>query len=217
MNYQCLILDHDDTVVRSTPTVNFPAVQAAMTKLRPEIHFTQEQFALWNFAPGFQALMDEIWKLEPEEQIWLYDQWLQYTMAHMPPLYDGMEQLLRRFRAAGGKISVISHSCKENILRDYENLLGFLPDLVFGWELPEEQRKPHPYPVLETLRRLELSREQALVVDDLRPGCDMANACGVDFAGAGWSHQQPEIETYLRAHGTVYCRTVADLERFLFG
>jgi beta-phosphoglucomutase-like phosphatase (HAD superfamily) len=217
LKYQCLILDHDDTVVRSTPTVNYTAVQQAMAKLRPQVNFTLEQFAMWNFEPGFQALMRDIWKLDPEEQTWLYDQWLQYAMSHMPPLYDGIEEILRRFRAEGGKISVVSHSCKDNILRDYQNLLGFLPDLVFGWEMPEEQRKPQPYPVLETLRQLGLSREQALVVDDLRPGCDMANACGVDFAGAGWSHDQPEIAAYLRAHGTVYCRTVRELEEFLFG
>ena len=30
--------------------------------------FTLEQFALWNFSPGFQALMDDIWQLTPQEQ-----------------------------------------------------------------------------------------------------------------------------------------------------
>lgn len=32
---RCLVLDHDDTVVRSEETVNFPAFQAALQQLRP--------------------------------------------------------------------------------------------------------------------------------------------------------------------------------------
>ncbi len=217
LKFQCLALDHDDTVVRSTPTVNYPAVRRAAAQLRPGLDFTLEQFALWNFSPGFQALMDDIWQLTPQEQDWLYRQWLQYAMQHMPPLYPGFDRLLRRHRALGGRLVVISHSCRENILRDYREQLGFEPDLIFGWELPEDQRKPHPYPLLETMRRLRLPPQQILMVDDLRPGCDMAAACGVPFAGAGWSHDLPEIESYLRRNGTFYFKTADALEQFLFG
>ena len=55
------------------------------------------------------------------------------------------------------------------------------------------------------------------MVDDLKPGLDMARACGVPFAGAGWGHDAPEIETYLRQNGDYYFKTVDALEQFLFG
>ena len=35
MKYKCLILDHDDTIVDSTRTVNFPAFLDSLSKLRP--------------------------------------------------------------------------------------------------------------------------------------------------------------------------------------
>ena len=217
LRFQCLVLDHDDTVFRSSLTVNYPGIRLAMEQLRPKISFTAAQYAAWNFSPGFQALMDDLWKLTPDEQNWLYDQWLQYAMGHMPPVFAGFDQLLRRYRNAGGKIAVASHSSRENILRDYQTQIGFEPDLIFGWDLPEEQRKPHPYPLEESMRRFSLAPGQLLMVDDLKPGLDMARACGVPFAGAGWGHDAPEIETYLRQNGDYYFKTVDALEQFLFG
>ena len=37
---RCLVLDHDDTVVRSEETVNFPAFRAVLKRLRPETPIT---------------------------------------------------------------------------------------------------------------------------------------------------------------------------------
>ena len=56
--------------------------------------------------------------------------------------HPGIREILQRHRDAGGKIAVVSHSMRENIERDYrENGLP-VPDLIFGWEQPPEQRKP---------------------------------------------------------------------------
>ena len=35
LNYRCLVLDHDDTVVRSEETVNYPSFLEALKVLRP--------------------------------------------------------------------------------------------------------------------------------------------------------------------------------------
>ena len=40
MRYQCLVLDHDDTVVNSTATINYPAFVQTLQKLRPDVHMT---------------------------------------------------------------------------------------------------------------------------------------------------------------------------------
>ena len=42
MKYKCLILDHDDTIVDSTRTVNFPAFLDSLSKLRPGVTMTCE-------------------------------------------------------------------------------------------------------------------------------------------------------------------------------
>lgn len=44
MKYKCLILDHDDTIVDSTRTVNFPAFLDSLSKLRPGVTMTCEDY-----------------------------------------------------------------------------------------------------------------------------------------------------------------------------
>ena len=67
------------------------------------------------------------------------------------------------------------------------------------------------------MRRLSLPPEQLLLVDDLKPGLDMARACGVLFTGAGWGNDLPQVEAYLRANSDYYFKTVDAFEEFLFG
>lgn len=57
--------------------------------------------------------------------------------------------------------------------------------MVFGWELPEFQRKPQPYPLDAIMGTLGFEPD-LLMVDDLKLGFDMAGR-NVDFAWAGWS------------------------------
>ena len=89
--------------------------------------------------------------------------------------------------------------------------------MVFGWESPAHERKPSPYPLREIMSRGGFSREELLMLDDLKPGYDMAKSCGVDFAAAGWSNDIPEIESFMRASCDKYFKTVAGLCGFLFG
>jgi phosphoglycolate phosphatase/pyrophosphatase PpaX len=91
-----------------------------------------------------------------------------------------------------------------------------MPTLVYGWELPAEQRKPAPYPLLDIMNRLSLEPSDILVVDDLKPGYDMARAAGCDFAAAGWAYDGPEIEAFMRANCDYYLPTVDSLRELLF-
>ena len=53
------------------------------------------------------------------------------------------------------------------------------------------------------------------MLDDLKPGYDMARAAGVDFAAAGWANDIPEIEGFMRRNCDFYCKTVSDFDRLL--
>ena len=217
MRYQCLVLDHDDTVVNSTATINYPAFVQTLQKLRPDVHMTLDDFFSYSFEPGFGALCSDILCFSDAEMDIQYQTWLDYVRTHVPGTFPGMHDLLHRFRAAGGQICVVSHSVPENILRDYrENGLPE-PDMVFGWESPAHERKPNPYPLEQIMRRGGFTREELLILDDLKPGYDMAKSCGVDFAAAGWSNDIPEIESFMRANCDKYFKTVAGFSGFLFG
>ena len=170
---KCLALDHDDTVVMSSPDIHYPSFVEAMRLLRPErAGMGFDEFIAYSCAPGIQALLTDVLCLNAEEMRVQQSIWRRYTRTRTPDAYPGFTALFASFRTRGGHVAVISHSERE--------LFGFEPDLVFGWEQPEARRKPHPWPLEETLRVLGLRPEEALLVDDLSPGFAMAAA----WAGA---------------------------------
>lgn len=217
LNYRCLVLDHDDTVVRSEETVNYPSFLEALKVLRPGRTITREKFTRWCFSPGFSALCSDYIGLTPEEIDVQYDMWRSYVATHIPPPYDGLRPILTRWKQEGGLLCVSSHSARENILRDYRLHFGLEPDQIFDWDLGEDRRKPSPYALQEIMRLYDLRPDELLMVDDLKPGYDMAHACGVPFACAGWSHDDPEIRAFLRRFSDFYLETVQALEPLLFG
>ena len=60
-----------------------------------------------------------------------------------------------------------------------------------------------------------LTPEQLVVIDDLKPGKDMADRAGVDFIAAGWTHTVPHIIETMQRISPHYCRTVAELTALL--
>ena len=83
-----------------------------------------------------------------------------------------------------------------------------VPAAYYGWEKPESERKPSPFPLEDIMRRFSLAPKDLLVIDDLKPGCDMALAAGTDFAAVGWANDIPQIETFMRENCTRYFKTV---------
>lgn len=216
MKYPCLVVDHDDTVVNSTATVHYPSFVEYASIYHPDAHYTLEDYFKYNFDPGVVAFFRDMVGMTHEDMLREQDYWNAYVKCHVPRSYYGMRELLARHKELGGVLCVVSHSYSDNILRDYrENGLPE-PDMVFGWERPLEERKPNPYPLEEIMRRFGFSRSELLMLDDLKPGYDMARRCGVDFAAAGWANDIPEIETFMRANCDNYFKTIPELSAFLF-
>ena len=215
LNYRCLVLDHDDTVVRSEETVNYPSFLEALKVLRPGRTITREEFTRWCFSPGFSALCSDYIGLTPEEIDVQYDMWRSYVATHIPPPYDGLRPILTRWKQEGGLLCVSSHSARENILRDYRLHFDLEPDQIFDWDLGEDRRKPSPYALQEIMRLYDLRPDELLMVDDLKPGYDMALSCGVDFAAVGWANDIKSIEDFMRANCRWYFKSVPELAEFL--
>ena len=216
LRYPCLILDHDDTVVDSTETCNYPSFQKSLAHMRPGAEITMEDFVNYSFEPGFLAMCRDIYGFSEEEVEMQYHRWKADITDNRPPFVEGMIPLLKRYRAAGGHICTVSHSDSSIITGDYMANCGFAPEIIFGWDCPEEQRKPSPYPVEEILRRLGLEASRALVVDDLKPGLTMARAAGADFAAAGWCCPVRRVADYMKEHADYYFSRVSQLESLLF-
>ncbi|MCQ2413897.1 MAG: HAD-IA family hydrolase [Clostridia bacterium] len=218
MKYKCLVLDHDDTVVDSTATVHFPCFIEYLSKFKPgmEKDYTLTSYFEKNFHPGVVALFrDEIGMTE-EEFLTEQHYWENYVDGHIPEVYPGMKEIMERFRNEGGILAVDSHSVSSYIRRDYiENGLP-MPDVIYGWDMPPEERKPSPHTLFDLMRKFGLSPDEILVVDDSKPGYDMARAAGVKFAAAGWGFDVPVIEKFMRENCDFYCKTVEELNAVLF-
>ena len=215
MKYKCLVFDHDDTVVNSTATVHHPSFLAYLEKARPGMSMSLEDYFLKNFHPGYIQMCKDDFSLSDEELEEETLFWREYVKTRIPEAYQGIREIMRRHKAEGGIIAVISHSFKENILRDYrENSLPE-PDAVYGWEQPPERRKPNVWPLEQLMDRFSLKKSEILMIDDLKPGYDMAKAAGVDFAAVGWAHDIPEIENFMRENCDMYFKKVSELAEYL--
>lgn len=215
MRYRCLIFDHDDTTVNSTATIHHPCFVHFLEEYYPGRSCSLEEYFPKNFDPGFIPMCREEYGMD-DRMIEIEGQyWRDYVRSRVPDAYPGIREIMEQQKAEGGMTAVISHSFRDNILRDYLANSLPTPDLIFGWEMPAEKRKPNAWPLQEVLRQLDLRPEEALMIDDLKPGYDMAQACGVPFAAAGWSNNIQMIETFMRSNCNLYFKHVSDLADYL--
>ena len=214
----CLIVDHDDTVVDSTRKIHYPAYLATMERLRPEISpESLEGWFLKNFHPGIMEYFVDELRFTENELALEYQVWRSFVSTRRPQFFPGMADFLLDFTKAGGRIAVASHSEADMIELDYhtETKGRLKPDLIYGWEMPDGKRKPSPWPVHETIRRLQVSGDEILIVDDLKPGVLMAQAGGVTIGAAGWGHDIPEIRKFMTEQCNYYFPSVDSLRRFV--
>ncbi len=222
LRYRCLVVDHDDTSVMSTPEIHYPAHVEALRRLRPGLDpIGLSGWLSKNFHPGLMEYLAGELGMSESELRENYRVWREYTSTRIPDFFPGLLGIYAEFKALGGILVVISHSEVEMIKRDYRAASAAqeapMPDLFFGWDDDPEKRKPHPYPLLETMRRFGLAGPEILVLDDLKPGADMAIAAGADFAAAGWGHSIPEIRSAMEGLCRYYLEGVEELRPILFG
>ncbi|MDC7240311.1 MAG: HAD hydrolase-like protein [Spirochaetales bacterium] len=217
MKFKCLILDHDDTSVNSTPHIHYPAHLEVMRQLRPGVEPAGlDEWLLKNFSPGIMEYMTGELGFSEEEVRKEYHIWREFTSSRIPPFFPGYLEILKEYKDLGGIITVVSHSEEDLIRRDYRHAgAGELPELVFGWDFDPEKRKPNPYPVLEILKHYSLKPEEALILDDLKPAVEMSRRSSVPIAAAGWGHSIPEIREYMKTHCSCYLESVEEFRKLL--
>ena len=216
LRYRCIVLDHDDTTVDSTRTVNYPQFLQALAHFRPGMEMSLEEYMLHCFDPGFYVMCERTLGYTPEEMQAHIEMWKEYHKTHHPRFFPGIPELIRRQKEEGGYVCVVSHSSDDVILRAYEHERVLLPDLIYGAEQPEARRKPNPWPLEEIMRQLKLSPDDLLMIDDMPHGGIMSHRVGAAFAAAGWYGMLPQIERTMRERADYFFSTVQSLHDFLF-
>lgn len=218
IRYKCLVLDHDDTTVKSTPDVHYPQWLETLEALRPDVQMSLETFMLYNFNIGFYEMIDKVLHFTPEEKHRQDVMWRAYTDTHRAHFYEGMGRVLSEYKESGGVICVCTHNAAKNILLDYEIEYGngLRPDMIFDYDICKSRVKPDPFALEEIIRIYGFKPEEMIMLDDMKPGYDMAKKVGVPFAAAGWSHIVPEIREFMLKNCDMYFKTVDEFEKELF-
>ena len=110
MRCKCLVMDHDDTTVNSTASIHFPSFCAYLQLVRPQAHYTLEEYFRKNFDPGILPLFTGELGFNDEELEGEFRFWQDWLRTRVPKAYPGIREILERHRAAGGIIAVVSHS-----------------------------------------------------------------------------------------------------------
>lgn len=217
LKYKCLVLDHDDTVVQSEKTLGFPYFKEFMSRIRPNVDLTFDEYVRGCNRLPFVDLCRECWQFTDEELQEEWTGWKEYLKTHIPAPYEGMDRIIHRQKKSGGLVCVVSLSGSESITRDYEAHFNMVPDIIYGWDLPKDQQKPNPYPLQDIMARYRLEPHEILVVDDGKMAWQMARAVGVPIAFAAWSKKDfPEIAADMRQLCDLTFEQTEDLEKFLF-
>lgn len=216
--YRCLVLDHDDTVVQSMKTLSYPFFLYVLSIFRPGMTMSFSDYVQNCHHYGFADLCRIRFGFTDEELAKEHEMWMAYVLSHTPDAYPGIERIIQRQKDADGLICVVSHSSQENILRDYDAHFCIRPDAIYGWERPEHERKPNPFPIRDIMDRYALTPEDILVVDDMKLACKMAAPFGIKVAYAGWSGMGvPEIEDEMNTLCDFSFESISQFEEFLFG
>lgn len=217
MRYPCLVLDHDETVVQTEKTIGYPFFCEILQTFRPGASISLSDYVTDCHTIGFVDMCRKHFAFTDEEQQAEHLAWMEYIRTHIPDIYPGIDQIIRKQKAAGGLICVVSHSNEENILRDYAAHFGIKPDAIFGFDLPHHQRKPNPYPLETIMEQFGLTQKDILVLDDSKLGYDMAQPLGIAVAFSAWGKADfPLLSDKMRKICKYTFDSTKDLENFLF-
>ncbi len=198
MKYKCLVLDHDDTVVNSSQSIHYPAFLHTLKTLRPLVEpLTFQDFNHYCFVYGFNHLCRFRYAFNEAEIQIEYKIWKSYTENRQAKPFDGWKDLLIKFKNMGGKVVVVSYSESKEIIRDYQDHFGFGPDLIFAHDHGPEKLKPHAFPIYQVIEKLNVLREEILVIDDMPVGYEMAKNANVDFIWAQWAYFDETLNKHI--------------------
>jgi len=217
LRYPCLVLDHDDTVVQSEKTIGYPFFCRILNEYRPGKTITFRDYVHDCHNLGFADMCRQRFQFTPYELHDEYVRWVEHVKTHIPDPFPGIGSVIRRQKEEGGLVCVVSHSSIQNITRDYAVHFGIQPDAIYGWDLPEHQRKPNPYPLEDIMSRYGFKPKDLLVVDDMKLAWQMARPLGVAIAFAAWGKLEfPELSSEMQCICDYSFDSPEQLQNFLF-
>ena len=181
--YKAVLYDLDGTLLDTYEMNMIPLRRIIREELGEDR--TLEQLRPFYSQPGLKTMVD----LGIRDVDGVYARWVEYVNNYEKGAvpYPGVEQVLQTFHAAGIRQAVVSSKmhAQYRIDMDRYGLDRYLETAVLAEDTL--RHKPHPDPILECLRRMDLSPTDVIYIGDAQSDLDAARNAGVDFGFAGWS------------------------------
>lgn len=180
--YKAIIYDIDGTLLNTLNMNMYPLIQIIREELGEE--WTFEEVLRFVPYPGMRVLEE----LGIEDRDTVYARWVKYVNEYEEGAvpYEGIQEVLERFRAAGMVQAAVSAKTRKQYEIDMvsKGMGQYMAAAVLAEDTREH--KPDPAPLLECLKRLGFGPEEAIYIGDARSDYEAAKSAGVDFGYAKW-------------------------------
>jgi len=144
-----------------------------------------------------------------------FDDFKHYYVNHCQErtcLYDGIPELLCVLKEKGYKLAIVSNKLQAGVDELYERYFRDMVEVALG-EQPQWQRKPAPDMVLEAMKRLGVTADEAIYIGDSDVDMATARNSGLSCISVLWGFRDRE---FLVAHGaTCFAQSPADVLKIL--
>ncbi len=185
---QCLIFDHDDTLINSQETIHYPLFLETMDLLRPDLPKPSfKDFIVQSNHYGFEDYIRQVYGFSDAEVALEIDMWRTGVLKRQADIFDGLVPILNAFIKLGGILIVYTYSESQMIIRDYQRYFDFLPHEIIGFDQAKHMQKPNRLPILLALAKYGLTSKDCLIVDDMPLLIPTAKRLNMDMVGAHWA------------------------------
>lgn len=159
-SYKAILYDIDGTLLNTINMNMYPLIQIIKEELKED--WTFEEVLRFVPYPGMKVL--------EERAI----------------LYDGFEEVLESFKRAGVIQAIVTSKTEKLYQEDVvsQGIDSYMATAVLANDT--KKHKPDPEPLLECLRRLDLSSEDAIYIGDSLSDYQAARNASMDFGYAVW-------------------------------
>lgn len=194
MNYKLAIFDMDGTILNTLEDLKNSTNYALRAHQLPERSMDEVKSFVGN---GIRKLIERAVPQGSSIEIIdkVYETFKIYYKEHSADLtrpYEGIPELLRKLKAAGILTAVVSNKADfavQDLVRDY---FDGLFDEAIG-EQKGMRVKPYPDMVEELLRRVRVTKEEAVFIGDSDVDYETSRNCEMDVIMVAWGFREKEF------------------------
>ena len=184
MKTKALLFDFDGTLLNTNDLI-IQTFMYIFDEKFPGQYSTED--CLRFIGPSLKQTFDELTPGETDVMIGKYKEWNAINHDRLVTSYDAVVETLEELQKLGIKMAIVSTKSRESLARGLKVLCAEqLFDVIVGLD-DVEHVKPHPEPVLLALQKLDVEKEEAIMIGDNSHDIEGGQNAGVRTAGVAWS------------------------------